>query len=217
MAETLASYAMPSTDKFTEVCLRTSQLVAALRDFLPHTALKQCETRWGKWARKPVSSRRHHSRGRRAPLAFYPDLIGAAAPYPTSSLPLYRTLSLYPTPIPPFPTAYTHTRTHPCPTPSPNRDSTRSRKSRLLFSIPYSYPERNSARPFLMPPTLPAARALSATSNTLFFISFQLFLDFSFASIRSEPLLYIHFCLPELIIASFAIERQYNLVEHRNP
>ncbi|XP_016844332.1 protocadherin-like wing polarity protein stan isoform X2 [Nasonia vitripennis] len=47
MAETLASYAMPSTDKFTEVCLRTSQLVAALRDFLPHTALKQCETRWG--------------------------------------------------------------------------------------------------------------------------------------------------------------------------
>ncbi|KAL7299168.1 hypothetical protein TKK_0007766 [Trichogramma kaykai] len=47
MAETLASYAMPSTDKFTQVCLRTSQLVAALRDFLPHTALKQCETRWG--------------------------------------------------------------------------------------------------------------------------------------------------------------------------
>ncbi|XP_023246804.1 protocadherin-like wing polarity protein stan [Copidosoma floridanum] len=47
MAETLASYAMPSTDQFTEVCLRTSQLVAALRDFLPHTASKQCETRWG--------------------------------------------------------------------------------------------------------------------------------------------------------------------------
>ncbi|KAK0088102.1 hypothetical protein PV325_013198 [Microctonus aethiopoides] len=47
MAETLASYAMPSTDKFTEICLRTSQLVAALRDFLPHTAVKDCETRWG--------------------------------------------------------------------------------------------------------------------------------------------------------------------------
>ncbi|XP_018058154.1 PREDICTED: protocadherin-like wing polarity protein stan [Atta colombica] len=47
MAETLASYAMPSTDRFTEVCLRTSQLVAALRDFLPQTTLKECETRWG--------------------------------------------------------------------------------------------------------------------------------------------------------------------------
>ncbi|XP_008557612.1 protocadherin-like wing polarity protein stan [Microplitis demolitor] len=47
MAETLASYAMPSTDKFTEICLRTSQLVAALRDFLPHTAIKECDTRWG--------------------------------------------------------------------------------------------------------------------------------------------------------------------------
>ncbi|XP_024946918.1 protocadherin-like wing polarity protein stan isoform X2 [Cephus cinctus] len=47
MAETLASYAMPSTDRFTEICLRTSQLVAALRDFLPYTALKECETRWG--------------------------------------------------------------------------------------------------------------------------------------------------------------------------
>lgn len=46
-AETLASYAMPSTERFTEVCLRTSQLVAALRDFLPQTALKECETRWG--------------------------------------------------------------------------------------------------------------------------------------------------------------------------
>lgn len=45
-AETLASYAMPSSDKFTEICLRSSQLVAALRDFLPHTALKDCETRW---------------------------------------------------------------------------------------------------------------------------------------------------------------------------
>ena len=49
MAETLASYAMPTTDKFTEVCLRASQLIAALRDFLPHTALKQCETRWGQY------------------------------------------------------------------------------------------------------------------------------------------------------------------------
>lgn len=29
------------------MCLRTSQLVAALRDFLPQTALKECETRWG--------------------------------------------------------------------------------------------------------------------------------------------------------------------------
>ncbi|KAG7212572.1 hypothetical protein KM043_012871 [Ampulex compressa] len=47
MAETLASYAMPSTDRFTEICLRASQLVAALRDFLPQTALKECETRWG--------------------------------------------------------------------------------------------------------------------------------------------------------------------------
>lgn len=47
MAETLASYAMPSTDKFTEICLRASQLVAALRDFLPWTAVKECETRWG--------------------------------------------------------------------------------------------------------------------------------------------------------------------------
>ncbi|XP_012235255.2 protocadherin-like wing polarity protein stan [Linepithema humile] len=46
MAETLASYAMPSTDRFTEVCLRTSQLVAPLRDFLPQTALKKCEIRW---------------------------------------------------------------------------------------------------------------------------------------------------------------------------
>ncbi|XP_044577360.1 protocadherin-like wing polarity protein stan isoform X2 [Cotesia glomerata] len=46
MAETLASYAMPSTEKFTEICLRRSQLVAGLRDFLPHTALKECETRW---------------------------------------------------------------------------------------------------------------------------------------------------------------------------
>ncbi|XP_034944720.1 protocadherin-like wing polarity protein stan isoform X2 [Chelonus insularis] len=46
-AETLASYAMPSTDKFTEICLRASQLVAALRDFLPHTVLKECDTRWG--------------------------------------------------------------------------------------------------------------------------------------------------------------------------
>ncbi|XP_043283002.1 protocadherin-like wing polarity protein stan isoform X2 [Venturia canescens] len=47
MAETLASYAMPSNDKFTEICLRSSQFVAALRDFLPHTAIKECETRWG--------------------------------------------------------------------------------------------------------------------------------------------------------------------------
>ncbi|XP_033222286.1 protocadherin-like wing polarity protein stan isoform X3 [Belonocnema kinseyi] len=47
MPETLASYAMPSTEKFTEVCLRSSQLVAALRDFLPHTALKECATKWG--------------------------------------------------------------------------------------------------------------------------------------------------------------------------
>ncbi|XP_066601005.1 protocadherin-like wing polarity protein stan [Prorops nasuta] len=47
MAETLASYAMPSTEKFTEICLKASQLVAALRDFLPQTALKECETRWG--------------------------------------------------------------------------------------------------------------------------------------------------------------------------
>ncbi|XP_046828165.1 protocadherin-like wing polarity protein stan isoform X1 [Vespa crabro] len=47
MAETLASYAMPTTERFIEVCLRTSQLVAALRDFLPQTALKECETRWG--------------------------------------------------------------------------------------------------------------------------------------------------------------------------
>ncbi|XP_051163355.1 protocadherin-like wing polarity protein stan isoform X2 [Leptopilina boulardi] len=46
MAETLASYAMPSTDKFTEVCLRTSQLIAALSDFLPHTAIKECQTKW---------------------------------------------------------------------------------------------------------------------------------------------------------------------------
>lgn len=29
------------------MCLRSSQMVAALRDFLPHTALKECETRWG--------------------------------------------------------------------------------------------------------------------------------------------------------------------------
>ncbi|XP_012288367.1 protocadherin-like wing polarity protein stan [Orussus abietinus] len=47
VAETLASYAMPSTERFSEICLRTSQLVAALRDFLPHTALRDCETRWG--------------------------------------------------------------------------------------------------------------------------------------------------------------------------
>ena len=47
MAETLASYAMPSNDKFTEICLRTSQFVAALHDFLPHTATKECDIRWG--------------------------------------------------------------------------------------------------------------------------------------------------------------------------
>lgn len=47
MPETLASYAMPSTERFSEVCLRTSQLVAALSDFLPSTALKECETKWG--------------------------------------------------------------------------------------------------------------------------------------------------------------------------
>lgn len=47
MAETLASYAMPSTDKFTEICLRTSQLIASLRDFLPYTALKVCDIKWG--------------------------------------------------------------------------------------------------------------------------------------------------------------------------
>ncbi|XP_043461123.1 protocadherin-like wing polarity protein stan isoform X2 [Leptopilina heterotoma] len=46
MAETLASYAMPSADKFTEVCLRASQLIAALSDFLPHTAMKECQTKW---------------------------------------------------------------------------------------------------------------------------------------------------------------------------
>lgn len=47
MAETLASYAMPSNDKFTVICLRSSQFVAALRDFLPETAVKECDTRWG--------------------------------------------------------------------------------------------------------------------------------------------------------------------------
>ncbi|XP_015521680.1 protocadherin-like wing polarity protein stan isoform X1 [Neodiprion lecontei] len=47
MPETLASYAMPSNDRFTEVCLRASQLVAALSDFLPLTAIKECETKWG--------------------------------------------------------------------------------------------------------------------------------------------------------------------------
>ncbi|KAF7994935.1 hypothetical protein HCN44_004407 [Aphidius gifuensis] len=46
MAETLASYAMPSTDKFMEICLRESQLVAGLKDFLPITAIKDCDVKW---------------------------------------------------------------------------------------------------------------------------------------------------------------------------
>ncbi|XP_063987386.1 protocadherin-like wing polarity protein stan [Diachasmimorpha longicaudata] len=47
MAETLASFAMPTPDKLTEICLRASQLVASLQSFLPETVVKECETRWG--------------------------------------------------------------------------------------------------------------------------------------------------------------------------
>jgi cadherin EGF LAG seven-pass G-type receptor 1 len=46
ISETFASFAIPGTEEWREICLRKSQFINSIASFLPSTVLQQCHVRY---------------------------------------------------------------------------------------------------------------------------------------------------------------------------